>query len=850
MEYERALYRVYERVIDDLNRTPSPQSGRNVGGVTGQQQSEEYHFLPFCFPFFEIQCVNLLRRLYIECRAIHHRWLEVERGLFPSSYSPMNESLSFNAEAEVNTDVNNDDAETLSTETITRRFHQRAISRLHSMTGGDSRQGSRARYRGRAEDHQNGRSTHSNEINVQSGNDNDDRLELNDNESSPLRRPNNFSGHSSDSDGSSNQHEENIISEAQLNRRTISFGSHINTNPFSARPATNFDDMEPAPGCSQLWLYKLMNLVFFIGLGHLIILWILHTTYVRPDSIGGIFGRYPFTSGQKPAFFYTLRPPNASQPASIKSPVDVFLTDDQIDKANSSAMSVRNVTESNNLVQFYHGPTCLEYALSTRPIRFYYNITTTNTNSSSTANISGVAIINNASAQSNSSQKLPEGKWTALPLLLKSELLYINVLYGEKFPSTEQCSKAHIVTHSSTFDNNEKNISKSFLSSDCWSNAKYWEKPTYKFSSLEALLYVDDEFLWNHNISIVNITVTERCLSSGVDNVIANYFTKLAETLSQVYGIDAAIINQLMYGVRNVDGSYRDGFLLNMETEERWSWRREFMEYAEPRSSEDPISGWFGMKIGVLFLSLLSFFLITSISALIVRILTSSGVVLMFPIFAWLRLLGVPGADDRILSLSYPWIGRARNVARLRNIYPESHLIFAHLAKIALFYVMYEASQAAWSVVLYGKSLPDGLPVWVYGFAMIWEYFSIIFVRSALSAFFFPRISLLYFLCFHFYVYSVPYGFFDCAFIPFFFMMLHAMLYSLLAFEIPAARRGATSLECPREVYSRISWPEWTASLPQEWTLFLPLNSRYIPLHDRNVILSPAVGNLSQESPV
>jgi len=104
----------------------------------------------------------------------------------------------------------------------------------------------------------------------------------------------------------------------------------------------------------------------------------------------------------------------------------------------------------------------------------------------------------------------------------------------------------------------------------------------------------------------------------------------------------------------------------------------------------------------------------------------------MFPIFAWLRLLGVPGADDRILSLSYPWIGRARNVARLRNIYPESHLIFAHLAKIALFYVMYEASQAAWSVVLYGKSLPDGLPVWVYGFAMIWEYFSIIFVRSAL----------------------------------------------------------------------------------------------------------------------
>ncbi len=95
-------------------------------------------------------------------------------------------------------------------------------------------------------------------------------------------------------------------------------------------------------------------------------------------------------------------------------------------------------------------------------------------------------------------------------------------------------------------------------------------------------------------------------------------------------------------------------------------------------------------------------------------------------------MLGVQNADDRILSLSYPWIGRARNVVRLRNIYPDSHLISAHLLRIVLYYVMYEASQAAWSVVLYGKSVPNGLPIWVYGFTMIWEYFNLIFVRSAL----------------------------------------------------------------------------------------------------------------------
>lgn len=60
-------------------------------------------------------------------------------------------------------------------------------------------------------------------------------------------------------------------------------------------------------------------------------------------------------------------------------------------------------------------------------------------------------------------------------------------------------------------------------------------------------------------------------------------FTKSAEILAQVYGMDAVIINQLMYGIRAVDGSYRDGFLLNTETEERWSWRKEFMEITDPR---------------------------------------------------------------------------------------------------------------------------------------------------------------------------------------------------------------------------------------------------------------------------
>lgn len=89
-------------------------------------------------------------------------------------------------------------------------------------------------------------------------------------------------------------------------------------------------------------------------------------------------------------------------------------------------------------------------------------------------------------------------------------------------------------------------------------------------------------------------------------------------------------------------------------------------------------------------------------------------------------------AGERILGLSYPWIGRARVAARNRNIHDESHLIWAHLAKIFLYYIMYEACQTAWSSVLYGKSVPEALPVWIFGFAMIFEYFTMVFLRSAL----------------------------------------------------------------------------------------------------------------------
>lgn len=64
--------------------------------------------------------------------------------------------------------------------------------------------------------------------------------------------------------------------------------------------------------------------------------------------------------------------------------------------------------------------------------------------------------------------------------------------------------------------------------------------------------------------------------------------------------------------------------------------------------------------------------------------------------------------------------------------------------------------------------------------------------------------------------------------------MIHAMLFTVFL-EAPNAARGTISVECPREVYNKLSWPEWNAQLPPEWSIFLPLNSRQTPLHDTAV---------------
>ncbi|KAG5179669.1 hypothetical protein JKP88DRAFT_326354, partial [Tribonema minus] len=221
--------------------------------------------------------------------------------------------------------------------------------------------------------------------------------------------------------------------------------------------------------------------------------------------------------------------------------------------------------------------------------------------------------------------------------------------------------------------------------------------------------------------------------------------------------------------------------------------------------------------------ALLTFAVLSSVTALVVRMLLSSGVAAMFPFFALLRRMGFTDLDDRVLAASYPWIGRPMQALRRQNK-PTGPFIMAHLVQVVVYYTLYNAVQVAWTMWLYDKSAQ--LEMSLFGMMLLWEYYCLVFVRSAAGIAFFPRVTMLYFTAYHMYFFMNPMGYFGLAALSTFLLVLHAMLYTVTDLEVPALTRGEISAEHPRACFVELPWPSWGASLPPTWTLFLPTNTR------------------------
>jgi hypothetical protein len=74
--------------------------------------------------------------------------------------------------------------------------------------------------------------------------------------------------------------------------------------------------------------------------------------------------------------------------------------------------------------------------------------------------------------------------------------------------------------------------------------------------------------------------------------------------------------------------------------------------------------------------------------------------------------------------------------------------------------------------------------LWIFGVMMLWEYYSMIYVRARGSIVLFPRAALALFLIYHFYYFSFPAGFHVLALVTMFFFLVAVMVSARALYHI------------------------------------------------------------------
>ncbi|RYH20756.1 hypothetical protein EON65_22545 [archaeon] len=130
---------------------------------------------------------------------------------------------------------------------------------------------------------------------------------------------------------------------------------------------------------------------------------------------------------------------------------------------------------------------------------------------------------------------------------------------------------------------------------------------------------------------------------------------------------------------------------------------------------------------------------------------------------------------------------------------PLEPFIIAHLTRCILYYTLYLAAQNLFIQWFYAYTTILGQEqLYLYAIMMLWEYFSMIYMRSVSSIRLFPRITLAFFLVFHVYYYSYPMGFHMLFLACIALASVVCMVQCIRVFETRAFRLGKVSIEQPR----------------------------------------------------
>ena len=333
-------------------------------------------------------------------------------------------------------------------------------------------------------------------------------------------------------------------------------------------------------------------------------------------------------------------------------------------------------------------------------------------------------------------------------------------------------------------------------------NPLYYNVHDFEFSYDVGILELSGYMRQVHNFELINVTMQgSECLGNAY-----------LQSLIPLGGIDTVVMNSLVATLQ------RGGMMINSRGDYNIWHERDVHPYST-------ISGWLGFKIDMLVKSLFLFFLLSTATALLVRMLISSGVVLLFPIFGLIHQMGYNVINMRLISLSYPWIGLPLEMLRGRGESTMPFLI-GHTTRIVVYYTFYEATQFACSIWFYDQAQPGQRELWLFAIMMLWEYYSMIYVRAAGSIILFPRVSMALFLIYHFYLFSYPSGFHLLALLVLLFFLLWLMMYCVRKYEIEAFHRGYVTSDQPRQFYNHVPWPQWSNGLAPDYSVFMPAGRR------------------------
>jgi hypothetical protein len=356
--------------------------------------------------------------------------------------------------------------------------------------------------------------------------------------------------------------------------------------------------------------------------------------------------------------------------------------------------------------------------------------------------------------------------------------------------------------------------------------------------------------LYGHSFRVFNITLPRKgCYNNGNKGGGSNGWMDFLLGYSISY--DTVMINQLMWTFPRTSG-----YVTAVRTGESWGWGEGGAEamlssQAYAAQTSDPIDGleFFLIRIVAIVEIMIGFFFFSSLAAVLVRTILTSGASLLYPFAACARCFVPRGTQiirdtERHLNSAYPWLGAHMHQLRLLGERATPFLA-SHTLSLIFIIVLQSAGQTVLSAFFFSwKSYPNELPLLIWSGFVFADYFALVFTRSKNGLLLFPRGAFVSYLAFGTYYYTSPYAFFNEAAEIFVLMLVNLILACVIYYEIPLLRAGKVSDDRPRELMVRLAALEAdgdgagniaTGNMPQMWSLWMPLNYETRPLYEQPI---------------